>query len=73
MTVTPIEGEPFRFHVQSDSEDIHYLVDLEEHDGNGWCGCAQFQFRCTPALASGHKSRCKHILAAMEHQKKKEP
>ena len=48
--------------------DRSYLVDLSEYSGNGFCGCEDFQFRCSPLLREGERSestRCKHIRAAL--------
>jgi hypothetical protein len=44
-----------------------YLVDLAEYDGNGWCGCMQFQCRHQPELerSTSVMRRCKHLLAAV--------
>ena len=69
--IIPIEGEPWRFYVESESEpEFPRLVDLEEYDGVGWCSCPHFTFRCQPNLERGDRGtelRCKHILAAREY------
>lgn len=46
-----------------------YLVDMDEFDGNGWCGCPDFTYTHLPNLmklqeegyAKFPSSRCKHI------------
>ena len=47
---------------------IEYLVDLDEYDGNGWCGCQDFAMRRMPRLERGIRNvaqcRCKHIRLA---------
>lgn len=67
MTIDPIEGEWFRFHVRSQSGNGIYLVDLEENEFNGQCDCPHFQCRLAPVLRDKGPSdatRCKHINAA---------
>lgn len=70
MTVTPIEGEPFRFHVSSRSGAPDHLVDLAEYGFSGACACPHFQFRHAPLLREGaapHPAlRCAHIRAARD-------
>jgi len=67
IIVTPIAGEPLRFHVNSRTVvDLRYLVDLEEYGFNGFCGCADFDFRKRPLAQSGSKARCWHIRQARE-------
>ncbi len=70
-TVTPIVGEPLRFHVRSRTEPgLKYLVDLESYNRNGECGCQHFEFRLRPVLAEhrhptpSDRTRCWHILKA---------
>ena len=61
MKVSPIEGEKFRFHVQSDSRpDIEHLVDFEAYWFIGKCGCEYFQFRLEPKLAALSRSKVPH-------------
>lgn len=67
IIVTPIAGEPLRFHVNSRTVvDLRYLVDLEEYGFNGFCGCADFDFRKRPLAQGGSKARCWHIRQARE-------
>jgi len=51
------------------SDWVEYLVDLDEYDGNGWCGCQHFEFRLAPRLEEGERNhfslRCKHIVDAI--------
>jgi hypothetical protein len=54
--VLEIEGEPLRFHVASRSGHDPYLVDLEEYDFNGKCGCQDFEFRREPFLVCDSKT-----------------
>ena len=65
MNIRPIEGEPKRFFVQSDSNPAdEYLVDVEELDGNGQCGCVSFEKRLGPKVGKEPgPHRCKHLLA----------
>lgn len=72
--VIPIYGEPLRFHVVSRTIDgLLYLVDLEEHDRNGACGCPDFEFRHRPKfndgikLNDGDECRCWHIMQARRY------
>ena len=70
-TVEPIPGEPFRFHVQSRSRPgLKFLVDLEELDQNGICGCERFEFFMRPKLDKGERGqhlRCWHIEQARDY------
>ena len=67
--VMPVEGEHLRFYVRSRTEPgQRYLVDLQEHDFNGQCGCEDFLYRCGPKLKGkftpGDVTRCWHIRQA---------
>jgi len=67
--LTPIAGEPNRFHVESDSPTAEpYLVDLESYGGNGECSCIDFQVhqnKVAEITQSGsHFFRCKHLETA---------
>lgn len=62
MKVSNISGEPFRFFVHSTTRDIDFLVDLEENEWKGACGCEDFQFRFAT-----RQGPCKHIRAAQDH------
>lgn len=44
-----------------------YLVDLDEYDGNGWCGCMAFQCVHQPLLekSTSVARRCKHLTAVL--------
>jgi hypothetical protein len=46
-----------------------YLVELGAYDGNGWCGCAQFQCVHQPHLERGDPTvrRCKHLTSMFKH------
>lgn len=58
MTIIPIEGEIFRYHVQSDSRpEIQHLVDFEAYHYVGKCSCEHFQFRLAPELDKLSKSQ----------------
>lgn len=68
MKVTPIHGEPYRFHVTSSREGHEpYLVDVSEHNGIGQCGCYNWQYRLAPKIAAGERLFCKHVEAAREY------
>jgi hypothetical protein len=64
--VEEIPGEPLRFLVHSRTAELkQYLVDLEEFDFNGQCGCDNFEYRFQPMLKKGAPAsdqlRCWHI------------
>lgn len=64
-----VEGEPFRFLVQSDQTDEKYLVDVQDCNFTGACNCMHFLVRCAPKIAYGQRGptvRCKHISRARE-------
>lgn len=67
--VEPVAGEPGRYLVESSRPGLELLVDMGEYDGNGWCGCEDFEFRCQPKLERGHnapdQTRCRHIRAVI--------
>lgn len=66
--VEDIEGEPLRFHVGSKSRvEIKHLVDLEELNGRGRCGCEHFSIR----LDKEKHLTCDHVKAAQIHLAKK--
>ena len=66
--VHPIAGEPMRFHVQSKSRrDVRHLVDLAEDNGDGQCGCEQFQMRIAPKRKQGVINYCDHIVSAYRY------
>ena len=68
--VSPVEGEPFRFRVQSDQTEEQYLVDIQETGFSGACNCMHFLARLAPKIAHGERGptvRCKHIRRAREH------
>ena len=65
------------YEVSSDSDPIPHQVDLELHDGVGFCSCSDWKYRCYPnykrAKALGEelfvprgkgKTLCKHVKAA---------
>lgn len=71
MTVHRIDGEDYRFFVESDRPTAdRYLCDLEPYDGNGWCGCKHFEMKCWPKLERGERPtteeelKCKHLIRA---------
>ena len=70
VSVMHCDGAWFRFHVTSqENPDNSYLVDLEENDFTGKCGCRHFECRLQPRINAGEKGRmvqCKHIIAAKE-------
>lgn len=68
MRITPFDGL-FRFHVNSLSRPtLKHLVDLTSYNGNGACGCENFERECQKHLEKGAKPadiyRCKHIRLA---------
>ena len=60
MTVTPIEGEPGRYHVSSETEALPWLVDLKAPYGEPRCACA-IEHNRTP-----RRWNCKHVRAVVE-------
>ena len=69
MKVTPVLGEPLRFHVQSESNTRKfYLVELDANRNAGQCNCAQWLMRIGPLITDDYqnkiKRRCKHLQAA---------
>lgn len=72
LNVQPIEGELFRFYVDSRSRpDAPHLVDLESYKWGGQCDCEAFKFKHEPALSRGADGsdllRCSHIKAARSY------
>lgn len=75
---TRYPGERSRWLVPSASQPAYpVLVDMDEYDGVGFCGCEDFQFRHQPLLErgaaqvgalSGRKDlfRCKHLKAVVK-------
>jgi hypothetical protein len=61
MTTKHIEAQ--RFYVQSGTRSL--LVDLEEWEGRGECGCEHFHYKVSPEYKNGNPAdlSCKHILA----------
>lgn len=69
-TVIPIEGEPARFFVGSESGEPDYLVDIDEFNGFGQCDCLHFQCKIAPKLDKHDPAKpCKHIVAVRNHIK----
>jgi hypothetical protein len=68
FVVEDIEGEPLRFLVDSRSRvEMKHLVDLEELNGRGRCGCEHFSIR----LDKEKHLTCDHVKAAQIHLAKK--
>ena len=69
-----VESEDYQLMAGETWQDHSYLVDLETNPvkyndapfRNGWCGCQGFGFRHQKNVDLGHRSRCKHIDAAVE-------
>lgn len=71
-----IPGEMTRFYVESRRKGIlPHLVDLQEYNGNGACGCEHFQIRIKPLIERGQTAphwnpdalRCHHIRVAYRY------
>ena len=64
MTVTPIQGQPFRFQVSSRSRVGHFhIVDWLEPS----CSCETFAYKNRSHLeTTGKPYLCGHLLAARE-------
>lgn len=69
--VTPIYGEPFRYHVRSRSGPHQHLVDLSENGFYGRCDCEAWLFKYAPKVAKGipldNSLQCHHIKLARRH------
>lgn len=54
-------------YVRGNAEEEYY-VDLSAYQGNGFCGCKDFEVNCMPDLEKGFRGvtqyRCKHIRQA---------
>jgi hypothetical protein len=64
--------ESRRYFVQSKPGGREHLVDLDENNAGGECGCEDFQYRCAPLIAAGTATglavQCKHITAARQFE-----
>ena len=66
--ITPIEGEPGRFHIPSSRpKQPPYLVDLSENNGNGACSCPDYYARRLPAIKESkplftRETSCMHLI-----------
>ena len=60
MTVTPIEGEPWRFHVTSETDALPWLVDLFPGRDMPRCACAIEHNR------TAKNWNCHHVRAVVE-------
>ena len=70
--VEPVEGEFGRYWVQSSSRpNLRHLVDMWCYDGNGECGCENFDFNVRKHLEAGSKPArhlaCRHIKLVREY------
>jgi hypothetical protein len=77
--VEEVEGEPFRYRVESHSEPLFFhTVDLTQRGGHGACTCKHFQVVANPNFRRHGKhipyapkregvSECRHIRAALDH------
>lgn len=76
--VEEIEGEPFRYRVESQSGAGFHTVDLTEREGHGRCSCKDFEIRAVPNFKRHGQhipyspgragcSECKHLAAAFHH------
>lgn len=81
IRVQAIQGESFRYHVESWEDPKHpHLVDLLELDGNGQCCCWDFRKACSdnikkhgakiipyghPGKPNADRTQCRHIWAAL--------
>lgn len=64
LKIMHLEG--FRFIVASKSRRTGHLVDLEENDGHGQCGCENYGFSCYPKFKAGvrgERATCIHLRA----------
>jgi hypothetical protein len=69
MKVTPLQGEPFTFEVESRSTDAPHKVDLLGRKGFGECSCKWSQTGVAKAIKEGGKwsnpaTTCAHVKAA---------
>lgn len=73
--VQEVDGEPFRYWVESSQDGMPHFVDLVEYGGNGECSCPHFRIRCQRLYKdNGYRvidhgypnaTRCKHINTAL--------
>jgi len=69
VTITPIPGEPGRYHVQATSLSGQYIVDLADWDFLGSCNCHDHAIRIAPFLSRGEtpeRTECKHLKAVKD-------
>lgn len=69
MKVIPLR-ERARYHVESQSGEEPYLVDLLEYRRNGFCGCKHFATKIEPKWNAGEipeRRWCKHIRAVRDY------
>lgn len=69
MNITPRDINTFLVEASS-SEDMVYLVDLDENDGMGACSCPDFEYRGERWIRYGEHSPCKHIIACRKLNEK---
>lgn len=70
--IEPVAGEPGRYYVQSSTRlNMRHLVDMWAYDGNGACGCEDFERRFRPHLEGGAVPsihlECKHLRAVRHY------
>lgn len=64
-----LKTEGRRYLVRSWTGHNHYLVDLDENNGQGWCGCEDHEFRRQPLIERGYRpGPCKHVRMALEFE-----
>lgn len=72
MRVHPIQCEPLRYRVESESNPAKkYLVELDANHNAGQCECVDWRMRIGPLQQDDYqrkiRRRCKHLRAAFEH------
>lgn len=69
MTVTPVNHEPTRFSVTSETDGLPWLVDMRYDDNGGhpYCSCAIVHNR------TNDHAHCKHIRAVQTFLKQAKP
>jgi hypothetical protein len=65
--VTPIPGEPYRFHVaSSNATEEDYLIDLEARFPMARCTCRHYECSAWPHFKQTlYADHCKHVTAGL--------
>ena len=81
LKIEPIQGEPGRYHVESQSEDFPHLVDISESPPQ--CSCRWWETTSNPrrrmkgiripyTAGTDRATECKHIYAVLQHKEEED-